>query len=164
MSFSVVWKVEVFEAIFFKPKICVLPCPNVLCIRKKMTYETENYEKGITQRSIDTGKENYITDSLIVAAVPYLRDLHLSTWMLPKSQRKLSGLKVSFSSKLHIFWPTVLVKKYSCSVLLWSSCWHVFISFNIWNYCNFTFMYCIKGCWRQWRIYHSLWLRERGLH
>lgn len=41
---------------------------------------------------------------------------------------------------------------YSCSVLLWSSCWHVFISFNIWNCCNFTFMCCTKGCWRQWRI------------
>lgn len=25
-----------------------------------MTYETENYEKGVTQRNIDTGKENYI--------------------------------------------------------------------------------------------------------
>lgn len=24
------------------------------------TYETENYEKGITQRSFNTGKENYI--------------------------------------------------------------------------------------------------------
>lgn len=41
---------------------------------------------------------------------------------------------------------------YSCSVLLWSSCWHVFISFNISNYCNFTFMCCTKNCWRQWRI------------
>lgn len=56
MFFSIVWEAEVFEATFLKSKICVLPFP----IPKIMTCETENYEKGKMQKSIDTGKENYI--------------------------------------------------------------------------------------------------------
>lgn len=60
MFFSVVWKADVFKPAFFKPKLCAIPFPNVLCIPKKMTYETENYEKRISKRTVDTGKEKDI--------------------------------------------------------------------------------------------------------
>lgn len=74
-----------------------------------------------------------------------------------KSQGKLSGLKDSFSLRLIILWSMRLMKNYGFSVQLHSSCWQVLISSNIWDYCNFTFMSCIKGCWRQCRQYHCLW-------
>lgn len=98
-----------------------------------------------------------LKDWLNVAVALYLRDLHSINMSASKSQGKLSGLKDSFSLRLLILWSMRLVKNYGFSVQLHSSCWQVLISFNIWDYCNFTFMSCIKGCWRQWRRYHCLW-------
>lgn len=89
---------------FFKPKLCVLPFPNVSYIPKKETYKPENDEKGISKWSINASKEN----DIFFKRLPECGSSSLSEGpafinrSTSKSQGKLSGLKDSFSSRLHI--------------------------------------------------------------